>query len=94
MNLMGPMRATSIGGKNYIKVSIDHFLRYTWVPFLREKPKAFKGFKSLCIKLQNDKRGFIGSILRRIRIDHGKEFENYDFESFYDDRRIQHEFFI
>ena len=40
VDLMGPSRTESLGGKRYIMVIVDDFSRYTWVEFLREKSKA------------------------------------------------------
>ena len=37
VDLMGPTRTESLGGKRYIMVIVDDFSRYTWVEFLREK---------------------------------------------------------
>ena len=40
IDLMGPMRTESMGGKRYIMVVVVDFSRYFWVEFLREKSKA------------------------------------------------------
>ncbi|KAI3681020.1 hypothetical protein L6452_35801 [Arctium lappa] len=37
MDLCGPMRTQSIGGKKYVLVIVDDYSRYTWVKFLRSK---------------------------------------------------------
>ena len=37
VDLMGPTRTDSLGGKRYIMVIVNDFSRYTWVEFLREK---------------------------------------------------------
>nr|GEY74476.1 retrovirus-related Pol polyprotein from transposon TNT 1-94 [Tanacetum cinerariifolium] len=37
MDLCGPMRVTSINGKQYVLVIVDDYSRYTWVHFLRTK---------------------------------------------------------
>ena len=34
LDLMGPTRIESLGGKKYILVVVDDFTRYTWVIFL------------------------------------------------------------
>ena len=81
VDLMGPKRAKSLGGKRYIMVVVDDFLGYTWVEFLREKSEA-------CERLQNEK----GVSIIKIRSDHGKEFENTRFESFCEKNWIKKEF--
>ncbi len=55
MDLAGPTRTESLGGKRYFMVMVDDFSRYTWVSFLREKSEAFDEFKNLCIRLQTEK---------------------------------------
>ena len=56
LDLMGPTRTKSFGGKSYIIVVVDDFTRYTWVIFLRSKFDAPKHIKALCTRLQNEKR--------------------------------------
>ncbi|RVW49720.1 Retrovirus-related Pol polyprotein from transposon TNT 1-94 [Vitis vinifera] len=50
MDLMGPMRTESLGGKKYILVMVDDYSRYAWVAFLRDKSEAFINFKDIGIK--------------------------------------------
>lgn len=63
----------SLGGKRYCLVVVDDFFRYTWVAFLREKSEAFDEFIILCKRMQTKKE----LIIKRIRSDHGGEFENH-----------------
>ena len=72
VDLMGPKRTESLGGKWYIMVIVDDFSRYTWEEFLREKSEACEKMKTLCKKLQNEK----GVLIVKTRSDHGKKFEN------------------
>ena len=74
MNLFGPSRTPSLGGKSYAYVT--DFCRYTWVLFLSQKNEAFYEFSKFCNKVQTEK-GFAITCIRR---DHGREFENIDFE--------------
>ena len=37
MDVMGPTRTKSLGGKRYILVMVDNFTRYSIVGFFREK---------------------------------------------------------
>ena len=55
VDLMGPTRTESLGGKQYIMVMVDDFSRYSWVEFLREKSKACDKMERLCKRLQNEK---------------------------------------
>ena len=78
VDLMGPTRTGSLGGKRYIMVIVDDFSRYTWVEFLREKLEAYEKLEILCKRLQIEKRVPIV----KIKSDHGKEFEKARFELF------------
>ena len=51
VDLMGPTRTESLGGKRYIMVIVDDFSRYTWVEFVREKSKACEKMEILCKRL-------------------------------------------
>ena len=88
IDLMGPTRTESLGGKRYIMVIVDDFSRYTWDEFLREKLEAREKLEILCRKLQNEK----GVPIVKIRSDHGKEFENARFQSFCEKNGIKKEF--
>ena len=88
LDLMGPTRTESLGGKRYIMVVVDDFTRYTWVILLRSKSDAPKYIEILCTRLQNEKSLNID----RIRSDHGKEFENSYMESFCPRLGISQEF--
>ena len=88
VDLMGPTRTESLGGKLYIMVIVDDFLRYTWVEFLRDKLEACEKMENLCKRLQNEK----GVPIVKRRNDHGKEFENAKFESFCEKNGIKKEF--
>ena len=88
VDLMGPMRKESVGGKRYIIVVVDDFSRYSWVDFLREKLEACDKMERLCKRLQNEK----GVPIVKIRSDHGKEFENARFEAFCNKHGIKKEF--
>jgi transposase InsO family protein len=78
MDLMGPTRTASLGGRRYILVIVDDFSRYTWAIPLREKYDAFDTTQHLLKKIQVEQNCQI----MRIRSDHGKEFENSKFEEF------------
>ena len=44
MDLFGPCRVTSLGGKNYAYVMVDDYSAYTWVLCLAQKDYSFKAF--------------------------------------------------
>ena len=88
MDLMGPMRIESLGGKKYILVMVDDYSRYAWVAFLRYKSETFIIFKDIGLKIQNEK----GYLIERIRSDRGGEFDNFDFLEFCHSLGMKHEF--
>ena len=51
LDLMGPARTESLGGKRYIMVVVDDFTRYTWVILLQSKSDALEHIKALCTSL-------------------------------------------
>ena len=55
LDLMGPTRIESLGGKRYFMVVVDDFTWYTWVILLRSKLDALKHIEALCTRLQNEK---------------------------------------
>ena len=89
IDLMGPTKVQSLGGKKYILVVVNDFTRYTWVVLLRDKVEAPEKITHLCKKLQVGK----GAVIARIRSDHGREFENIKLATFYKDQGTQQEFF-
>jgi hypothetical protein len=88
MDLMGPIRTASLGGKRYILVIVDDFSRYTWAIPIREKSNAFDIAQHLFKKIQVEQNCQIV----RIRSDHGREFENSKFEEFCHSYGIKQEF--
>jgi transposase InsO family protein len=88
MDLMGPTRTASLGGRKYILVVVDDYFRFTWAILLREKFDAFDAAKQLFKKIQIEQN----CLIIRIHNDHGREFENAKFEEFWLSYIIQHEF--
>ena len=88
LDLMGPTRIESLGGKRYIMVVVDDFTKYTWVILLRSKSDALEHIEALYTRLQNEKNMKIVWIHN----DHGKEFENSYMESFCTRSGISQEF--
>ena len=87
MDLMGPMHTESIGGKKYVFVLVDDFTHFPWVRFIREKSETAESFKILALQLINERGG-----IRKIRSDHGREFENGVMMEFYEQKGIAHRF--
>jgi hypothetical protein len=52
MDLLGPTRTASLGGKMYILVIMDDFSRYTWAIPIQEKSDAFDAAQHLFKKIQ------------------------------------------
>ena len=88
IDLMGPARVQSLGGKNYILVVVDDFTRYTWVVLLKDKAEAPEKMIHLCKKLQVEK----DTVIARIRNDHGREFENTKLATFCNDQGTHQKF--
>jgi hypothetical protein len=47
MDLVGPTRVRSVGGKWYVLAVVDDYSRYAWVFFLEEKGETFGFFEIL-----------------------------------------------
>ncbi|KAL8103113.1 hypothetical protein AgCh_027590 [Apium graveolens] len=87
LDLFGPERYVSLGGKNYAFVIVDDYSRFTWVLFLHTKDEAFVEFKDLITNLETR----YSFKLKTIRSDHKGEFEK-DSITFCKSRGITHEF--
>ena len=76
MDLFGPNRVSSLGGKLYGLVIVDDYSRYTWVHFLSAKSDTVEVFESFINRIQNE----FESKVKIIRTDHVGEFENKIFD--------------
>jgi transposase InsO family protein len=88
MDLIGPIRTASLGGRKYILVIVDDCSRYTWLLLLQEKSYTFDQAQQLFKKILIEQN----CPIMRIHSDHGREFENLSFEEFCKSYGIQHEF--
>jgi len=88
MDLCGPMRVTSRGGKRYELVIVDDYSRFTWTLFLASKDETFEKF--LIFLKRAEKR--VGHSLICLRSDHGKEFENSSFIYFCNEHGVDRNF--
>jgi transposase InsO family protein len=77
MDLVGPARVRSAGGKWYVLVVVDDYSRYAWVFFLEE---MFGFVRDLVLSLRNERHEFA---IRAIRTDNGSEFRNSRFGTFF-----------
>ena len=89
IDLMGPARVQSLGGKKYILMVVDDFTRYTWVVLLKDKVEAPEKMIHLCKKLQVEKN----TVIARIKSDHGREFEKTKLATFCNDQGTHQEFY-
>jgi transposase InsO family protein len=78
MDIVGPSRVHSIGGRWYILVIIDDYSRYSWIFFLESKDEVFEHFQSLALWLKNEHP----NCLKSIRCDNETEFKNASFDEF------------
>ncbi|KAI3746365.1 hypothetical protein L6452_08795 [Arctium lappa] len=89
MDLCGPMRTQSLGGKKYILVIMDDYSRYTWVKFLRSKdetPDVLITFlKTTQLNLQKP--------VKFLRTDNGTEFKNQKVEEYIESVGISHQYY-
>jgi len=88
MDLCGPMRVPSRGGKRYIFVIVDDYSRFTWTLFLRTKDETFEVFVAFVKKIQVKMESKVACI----RSDHGTEFDNAKFDEFCSENGITHNF--
>jgi hypothetical protein len=54
MDIIGPSRVCSMGGKWYILVIVDDYSRYSCVFFLESKYQVFEHFRLLALRLNNE----------------------------------------
>ncbi|GJS35150.1 retrovirus-related pol polyprotein from transposon TNT 1-94 [Tanacetum coccineum] len=87
MDFCGPMRVASINEKRYILVTVDDYLRFTWVRFLRTKDEAPKAI----IKCIKNMQVCLNATIRNVRTDNGTEFVNQTLREFYENDGISHQ---
>ena len=88
LDLFGLTWSSSQRGKRYDFVIVDDYSRFTWVLFLSHKNKTLSQFKHICKRIQTEK----GYVLKAIRSDHEREFENLEFQNFCAENGITHNF--
>ncbi|XP_070006261.1 uncharacterized protein [Nicotiana sylvestris] len=88
MDLCGPMRIPSRGGKKYIFVIFDNYSRFIWTLFLRNNDETFSVFVAFVKQIQV----MMGYNVVSIRSDPNTEFDNVKFDKFCDENGISHNF--
>jgi transposase InsO family protein len=89
IDLIGPARVQSAGGKWYVLVVVDDYSRYAWVFFLDDKGETFGFVRDLVWRLRNERHEYA---IRAIRSDNDSEFRNSRFETFCHDLGLEHQF--
>jgi transposase InsO family protein len=89
MDIVGPSRVRSMGGKWYVLVIVDDYSHYFCVFFLESKDEVFEHFRSLDLRLNNEHP----NCLKAIRSDNGTEFRNAAFDEFCLEHGIDQQFF-
>jgi transposase InsO family protein len=87
MDLVGPARVRSAGGKWYVFVVVDDYSRYVRVFFLEDKGETFGFVRDLVLRLTKERHG---DAIRAIHSDNGSEFRNPRFETFCHDLGLEH----
>jgi hypothetical protein len=72
MDLVGPARACSVGGKWFVLVIVDDYSCYAWVFFLADKGETFGFVRDLILRLKNERHG---DVVRAIDSDNDSEFK-------------------
>jgi len=88
MDLFGPSRTMSLGGKYYGLVIVDDYSRFTWTFFIATKDETYHVFQRFVKVVQNEKDCSISSI----KSDNGREFQNEKFDRFCNKLGIKHNF--
>jgi transposase InsO family protein len=89
MDLFGPARVRSVGGKWYVLVVVDDYSSYAWVFFLEDKSETFGFVRDLIVRLKNERHG---NAIRAICSDNGSEFKNSRFDAFCHDLGLEHQY--
>jgi hypothetical protein len=70
MDVVGPARVCSAGGKWYVLVVVGDYSSYAWVFFLAGKGEKFGFMRDLILRMKNERHG---DVVRAIRSDNGSE---------------------
>ena len=70
---------------------VDDLFRYSWIHFLKGKSDTFDAFEALLLRLMLEANLRHKEVIR-IKSDHGREFENSNFDNFCNKHGIRHEY--
>ena len=87
MDLCGPIKPPTLGGKSYFLLIVDDFSRYMWIYLLSIKAKALQGFKRFRMMAEAE----IKRKLKCARSDCGGEFLSKEFLLYYEENGILRE---
>ncbi|KAK8935837.1 hypothetical protein KSP39_PZI013998 [Platanthera zijinensis] len=87
IDLWGPAKVPSLGGKRYYMLIVDDYSRYMWIAHLAQKSESFKHFT--IFKAQVEKQ--LGREIKTLRSDRGGEFLSREFNTFCQDNGILRE---
>jgi transposase InsO family protein len=65
LDLVGPARVCSVGGKWYVLVIMDDYSRYAWVFFLADKGETFGFVQDLILRSKNERNGDVVRAIHR-----------------------------
>jgi transposase InsO family protein len=88
MDIVGPSRVRSMGGKWYVLIIVDDYSCYSCVFFLESKDEVFEHFWSLDLRLNNEHP----NCLKAIHSDNVTEFRNASFDEFCLENGIDQQF--
>jgi transposase InsO family protein len=88
IDIVGPSRVRSMGGKWYVLIIVDDYSRYSCIFFLESKDEVFEHFQSLDLRLNNEHP----NCLKVIHSDNVTEFRNASFDEFCLENGIDQQF--
>ena len=84
MDLSGPIKPSTLGGKSYFLLIVDDFSRYMWIFLLAYKTEALNIFKKLKVMAKAETK----ENLRCAKSDRGGEFLSKEFKLYCEDNGI------
>ena len=84
MDLCGPIKPSTLGGKSYFLLIVDDFTRYMWISLLACKAEALNNFKKFKVMVEAE----TGTKLKCARSDRGGEFFSKEFKAYCEENEI------